>query len=46
MGGKDGKDKTNRIINPFTPKVKSWVIESFLTFDFMDRTPDMERFYR
>ena len=24
--------------NPLTPKVKPWVIQSFLTFDSMDRT--------
>ena len=25
-------------INPLTPRVKPWVIQSFLTFDSMDRT--------
>ena len=24
--------------NPLTPRVKPWVIQSFLTFDFMERT--------
>ena len=24
-------------INPFPPRVKPWLIQSFLTFDFMDR---------
>ena len=26
------------MLNPLTPGVKSWVIQSFLTFDSMDRT--------
>ena len=26
-------------VNPLTPRVKPWVIQSFLTFDPMDRTP-------
>ena len=25
-------------VNPLTPRVKPWVIQSFLTFDSMDRT--------
>ena len=25
-------------VNPLTPRVKTWVIQSFLTFDSMDRT--------
>ena len=25
-------------LNPLTPRVKPWVIESFLSFDYMDRT--------
>ena len=25
-------------VNPLTPRVKPWVIQCFLTFDFMDRT--------
>ena len=25
-------------VNPLTPRVKPWVIQSFLTFDYMDRT--------
>ena len=28
----------NGTINPLTPTVKTWVIQSFLTFDSMDRT--------
>ena len=26
------------VINPSTPRVKPWVIQSFLTFDSVDRT--------
>ena len=29
-------------VNPLTPRVKPWVIESFPTFDSMDRTPKCE----
>ena len=27
-----------KLHNPLTPTVKPWVIQSFLTFDFVDRT--------
>ena len=27
-------------VNPLTPRVKPWVIQSFLTFDSMDRKCD------
>ena len=29
-------------VNPLTPRVKPWVIQSFLTFDSMDRTLILE----
>ena len=29
---------TSQFFNPLTPRVKPWVIQSFLTFDSMDRT--------
>ena len=32
-------------VNPLTPKVKPWVIQSFLTFDSMDRTLKCGQFY-
>ena len=25
-------------VNPLTPRVKPWVIQSFITFDYMDRS--------
>ena len=32
------KKKNFLLFNPLTPRVKPWVIQSFLTFDSMDRT--------
>ena len=31
-------------VNPLPPKVKPWVIQSFLTFDSMDSTPKCDHF--
>ena len=31
--------------NPLTPRVKPWVIQSFLTFDCMDRTLKCQTIY-
>ena len=31
-------NESSQQINPLTPRVKPWVIQSFLTFDSMDRT--------
>ena len=35
---KQNKHVTKLNFNPLTPRVKPWVIQSFLTFDSMDRT--------
>ena len=36
--GSNALNFTVELFNPFTPRVKSWVIQSFLTYDSMNRT--------
>ena len=33
-------------VNPLTPRVKPWVIQSFLTFDSMDKTLNVTVYWK